>query len=151
MNRRHLAVLALVIAVPLFTIGLGSPVPDYGPHLKIQVNHLPDGTEREGIQSVEYRNLSPSAQQLFDKADNNGNNDLSVQMDDAPKSWATLVSEDVQTNRISVQKDGQFYMVYFVWYIPTPSFVTLMLRLGPLLGAIGLGTLAGFLVLTTER
>ncbi len=39
---------------------------------------------------------------------------------------------------------------HFYWNIPTPSLVTLMLRLGPLLGAISLVTLAGFLFLTTE-
>ncbi len=143
--------LALVIAVPLFTTGLVSPVPDYGPHLEANVEHLPDGKERGENPTVEYRNLSTSAQQLFDRANTNGHNGLSVPMDDAPKSWATLVSEKEKTDGRYVQKDGQYYLIYFTWVIPTPSLVTLMLRLGPLLGAVGLGTLAGFLILTTEK
>lgn len=151
MNRRQLAVLAVVIAVPLFTIGLVAPVPDYGPHLETSVSHQPDGKLNEENPTVAYRNLSTSAQQLFDEADNNGYNSVSVPMDDAPKSWATLVSEKEKTNGRYVQKDGQYYLIYFTWTIPTPSFVTVVLRLGPLLGAIGLGTLAGYLVLTTEK
>ncbi|WP_282190243.1 hypothetical protein [Halocatena salina] len=31
-----------------------------------------------------------------------------------------------------------------------PSFLAFMLRVGPFLGAVGLGTLAGYLTLTTE-
>ncbi|RRJ34000.1 hypothetical protein [Halocatena pleomorpha] len=147
MNRRHLAVLAVVIAVPLFTIGLISPVPDYGPQLETSVYHQPDGNLNEETPTVAYRNLSTDAQQLFDKANNNGPNSAAVPIDDAPTSWATLVSETAETNERYVRKNGKIYGVYLTWDVPAPSFGTVMLRLGPLLGAIGLGTLAGFLIL----
>lgn len=152
MNRRHLAVLAVVIAVPLFTIGLISPVPDYGPHLETTVSTTVSEKKElnKNITTVEYQNLSSSAQQLFDTADNNGHSEVSVPMDEAPKSWATSVSESTLSNRIYVQKDGQYHFMWLVWTIPTPSLVTLMLRLGPLFGAVGLGTLVGYLVLTAD-
>ncbi|UPM44162.1 hypothetical protein [Halocatena salina] len=153
MNRRHLAVIALVIAVPLFTVGLVSPVPEYEPHLDIAVSNSVDDQEElnEDITKMEYQNLSTSAQQLFKKSNNNEHSSVSIPTDEAPNSWATLVSESTQSHRIYVHKGGQYHLTWITWSVPTPPLAAVMLRLGPLLGAIGLGTLAGVLILTTEK
>ncbi|MFC7192044.1 hypothetical protein ACFQL7_21055, partial [Halocatena marina] len=78
MNRRYLAVIAVLIAVPLFAGPLVSPVPDYGPHIEIsadKVNFSSEEEKEEGIRNettIDYQNLSNSGQQLFDKADKRG-------------------------------------------------------------------------------
>ncbi|MFC6964058.1 hypothetical protein [Halocatena marina] len=159
MNRRYLAVIAVLIAVPLFAGPLVSPVPDYGPHIEIsadKVNFSSEEEKEEGIRNettIDYQNLSNSGQQLFDKADKRGwSSDTMVRFDEAPKSWTTNFSQGfkAETNVIYVHKNGQYYHVNLHRFIPSPSFKAFMLRLGPLLGAIGLGTLAGYFVLTAE-
>lgn len=182
MNRRHRAVIALVIAVGLFGAPLISPVPNYDAHLKMENKPVNTSIVEEkenqkgNITMVRYQNLSTSAQRFFDRVNNdngsnerlqrafsytdisgmvknhNGSDDIIVPFDEAPKPWSTFVpkSGDNNLETISVHKDGQYYLMDIHRDTPGPSLQAFMLRLGPLLGAIGLGTLAGYFTLTTE-
>lgn len=159
MNRRHLAVIALVIAVGLFGAPLVSPVPDYGPHIDVGAHPVNFTTEQEkssqlrNATTVDYQNLSDSTQHLFDRANKSDRrDDVTVRFEEAPDSLTTLFSNgsESELNQIYVHKDEQYYHMDLYRFTPGPSLQTLMLRLGPLLGAIGLGTLAGYFVLTTE-
>jgi hypothetical protein len=159
MNRRHLAVIAVVIAVGLFAAPLVSPVPDYGPHLEVDVYDKPvkfSTTEEKKDRlrnetTMRYRNLSAPAQRLFEKAYKHPGEEISVRLDEAPETWATLVPEKSRYAKlVYVHKDGHYYSMQLSQFTPGPSFLAFMLRLGPLLGAIGLGTLAGYFVLTAE-
>lgn len=163
MNRRHLAVIAVVIAVGLFAAPLVSPVPNYDAHLKvvsgddpvdISTNEMEEKANGRGIASVRYENLSTSVQRLFDRAyKNDGYSDEpAVPMDEAPESWVTLVPNgEHAAASVYVRKDGQYYRTGLSRVTPAPSLQAFMLRLGPLLGAIGLGTIAGYLFLTAEE
>lgn len=158
MNRRLLAVIAVLIAVGLFGAPLVSPVPDYGPHLKVTVSDEPatfsTAEEKEkklrNKTTMDYQNLSAPAQHLFDTADKSQNTETTVRMDEAPESLATLVPEDTSSNIVYVHKDGHYYDTYLYRFTPKPSLQAFLLRVGSLLGAIGLGTLAGYFVLTAE-
>lgn len=159
MNRRHLAVVAMVIAVPLFAGPLVSPVPDYDAHLEMNV-YGPENfssSEEKADQlrnktTVRYRNLSSPAQRLFERGNKHPGGEISVRLDEAPEMWATLVSEKSRFAKlVYVHKDGQYYPVQLSQFTPGPSFLAFMLRVGPLIGAIGLGTVASYLFLTAEK
>jgi hypothetical protein len=159
MNRRHLAVIAMLIAVPLFGAPLVSPVPTYDAHLEVGVYNEPttwpteQAKEKElrNTTTLRYRNLSAPAQRLFDRAYKQPGEEISVRLAEAPETWGALVPEKSRyLDFVYVYKDGHYYSVQLSQYTPGPSFLAFMLRLGPLLGAIGLGTLAGYFVLTAE-
>jgi hypothetical protein len=170
MNRRHLAVVALIIAVPLFAAPLVSPVPDYGPHLQVATNNEPVTFETEKRKenvlqnetTMRYQNLSASAKRFFDTSvkyysdvafEKEG--PTSFPLAEAPEPWATLAPADQgkgpDTTFVYVVKNGQYYSVVLFRFTPGPSLQELMLRLGPLLAAIGLGTVASYLFLTAEE
>jgi hypothetical protein len=158
MNRRHLAVIAVVIAVGLFGAPLISPVPTYDAHLAVDVyGPLKFSTTEEkearlrNETTLRYRNLSSPAQRLFERGNKQPGGEISVRLDEAPETWATLVPEKSRYGKlVYVHKDGHYYSIQLSQFTPGPSFLAFMLRLGPLLGAIGLGTLAGYFVLTAE-
>lgn len=159
MNRRHRALIAVFIAIPLFAGPLVSPVPDHDPHIEVSVDSMNFSTEDEkekklkNSTTMHYQNSSASAQRLFDTANKGGReDDVTTRFEEAPTSWTTLFSKEPggETNRIYVHKDGQYYYMNLHRHTPKPSLQAFMLRLGPLLGAIGLGTLAGYFVLTAE-
>jgi hypothetical protein len=159
MNRRHLAAIAMIIAVPLFAGPLVSPVPTYDAHLEVDVHgplNFSTAEEKEARlrneTTVRYRTLSAPKQRLFERGTKQTDGEISVRLAEAPETWATLVPEQ---NRYSwtvvyVQKGGHYYSIRLSQFTPGPSFLAFMLRLGPLLAAIGLGTLAGYFVLTAE-
>lgn len=161
MNRRRFALIALVIAVGLYAGPLVSPVPDYGPHLRVTVQEDPmtfqteeaKETQLRNTTTMRYRNLSGHAQRLFDRGykQERYSDEPTVRLDEAPESWTTLIpKERYDSVSVYVHKDGQYYYMGLSRFTPGPSFGAFMLRLGPLLGAVGLGTLAGFFVLTAE-
>lgn len=159
MNRRRLAVIVVLIAVGLFAAPLVSLVPDYGPHLEMDGDgksvKFSSSEEKENrlksATTLHYRNLSSPAQRLFEKGNRHPGEEFRVRLDEAPKTWVTLVPERSRfATIVYVHKDGQYYSIRLSQITPGPSFGAFMLRLGPLLGAIGLGTLAGFLVLSAE-
>ena len=169
MNRRHLAVIALVIAVPLFAAPLVSPVPDYGPHLQVATNDEPVNFPTEKVKesrlrnvtTLHYQQLSPSAQHVFNTSVNYDaavmfakSAPTSFPLDEAPEPWTTLASANqsggLERSLVFVSKHGRYYAVRLIQFTPGPSFQAFMLRLGPLLAAIGLGTLAIYFVLTAE-
>jgi hypothetical protein len=162
MNRRHLAVIAVVIAVGLFAAPLISPVPDYDAHLEVSVIDDPvnfsadnlDEIERRDVTKMRYQTLTAPAQRLFERAYKAEGyfNGPTVPRDEAPESWVTLVPKgDHAMASVYVRKDGHYYRTRLSFVTPAPSLQAFMLRLGPLLGAIGLGTLAGYFVLTAEN
>lgn len=161
MNRRRLAVIALVIAVPLFGTPLVSPVPDYGPHLRVIVNDDPTTFPTEQAKenqlrnttTMDYQNLSAHAQRLFERGYTTEQfaDEPAVRLDEVPESWTTLVPNESDTGRfIYIYKDDEYYYTGFQQFTPGPSLQAFILRLGPLIGAIGFGTLAGYFVLTIE-
>lgn len=100
MNRRRFALIALVIAVGLYAGPLVSPVPDYGPHLRVTVQDEPitfqseEGEARlRNATTMDYRNLSTSAQRLFDRGykQDRFSDWPTVRLDEVPRSWSTLV------------------------------------------------------------
>lgn len=179
MNRRHRAVIALVIAVGLFGAPLVSPVPNYDAHLQMEnkpvnLSTIEKGDKQVGnMTTVRYQTLSTPAQRFFDRVNkgngsnerlqrafppdvvnkHNGSDDIIVPLDEVPKPWSTFVpkSGDYDRATVYVHKDGQYYSMDIERSTPGPSFQALMLRLGSLLGAVGLGTLAGYFTLTTEE
>ncbi|MFC7193193.1 hypothetical protein ACFQL7_27685 [Halocatena marina] len=98
---------------------------------------------------MRYQQLSTPAQRLFDRGSKK-RNEVTVPYDEAPESFATLVPESGYAETIYIRKDGQYYYVEISQTTQRPSFQAFLLRLGSLLGAIGLGTLAGYFVLTAE-
>ena len=157
MTRRHLAVIAVLIAVGLFVAPLVSPVPDYAPRLEVDVNSEPSdfSTEAEREQEIgntttmRYQNLSPSAQRLFERG-LKSETEVTVQYDEAPEAFATLVPTSGYSESVYVRKDGQYYFMVLAQTTRQPSFLAFMLRAGAFLGAVGLGSLAGYFVLTAE-
>lgn len=160
MNRRHLTVIAVVLAVGLFVAPLISPVPEYGPHLRVHANDEPMNVSTEtggesqlrSGQTLRYGNLSSAAQQLIDEghtAERFGD-EPTVPLGEAPESFASLAPEDGAYSAVYVQKDGQYYAVELRQYTPSPSLLEFLLRIGSLFGAIALGTLAGYFTLTRE-
>jgi hypothetical protein len=167
MNRRHLAIIALIIAVPLFAAPLVSPVPDYGPPLEVLPGNEPLNFTNETVKekrlksvtTVQYQTLSPAARHVFDAAytntDTMDTTDYTVRLDKAPEPWFMLAptNQDVGLDfgHLIIVKHGQYYSVPLSRFTPGPSLQEVMLRLGPLLGAIGLGTVADYLFLTAEE
>lgn len=159
MNRRHRAIMALVIALPLFAGPLVSPVPNYDAHLQMDTKSMNASTMEENekrwgnITTVRYQNLSTPAQRFFDRVNkHNGSDDIMLPLTEVPKPWSTFVpkSGDYDRDIVYVHKDDQYYLMDIRRLTPGPSLQAFMLRLGPLLGAIGLGTLAGYFTLTAE-
>ncbi|UPM44779.1 hypothetical protein [Halocatena salina] len=166
MNRRHRAVIAVLIAVPLFGAPLVSPVPNYDAHIEMGVHQEPVNqsaieTEKKqvgDVPTVHYQNLSVPAQRLFESGYNatwNGiliENGPTVPLDEAPEPWATLIPTRSKgdATTVYVHKDGHYYETKLHRFTPKPSLQAFGLRLGSLLGAIGFGTLAGYFGLTAE-
>ncbi|RRJ31459.1 hypothetical protein [Halocatena pleomorpha] len=166
MNRRHRAVIAVLIAVPLFVTPLVSPVPNYDAHIEMGVHQEPvnqsaseTGQQQVGdAPTVRYQNLSAPGQRLFDS----GYNDTvwsgilmedapTVPLDEAPEPWATLVpTRSKGATTVYVHRDGHYYETVLHRFTPKPSLPAFGLRLGSLLGAIGFGTLAGYFGLASE-
>lgn len=148
----------LAIAIPLFVSPLIFPISDTGVHLEVDVSDNSSdistlGEEWKKDQTIlRYQNFSPTAQRLYDRAAENDDNEAIVTIDKAPESLIALLPEETEgaSHSIYVQKDGQYYRMNLHRFTPKPSLQAFMLRLGPLLGAIGLGTLAGYFVLTAE-
>lgn len=148
----------LTIAVPLFASPHIFPISDTGVHFEMDVSDTPrnvstiDEEWKKDRTILRYQNFSAAAQRLYDTATENGDNEVIVTIDEAPESLVAHLPEKTEgvSHSIYVQKDGQYYHTNLHRFTPKPSLGAFMLRLGPLLGAIGLGTLAGYFVLTAE-
>ena len=156
MNRRMLAVIAMLVAVPLFVAPLVSPIPN--PETSVVVNigpPQPDPVPAEyvGKTTYRYQNLSAAAQEFFDTQVSSDSREL-IAPTAVPAPWVPPgngTAAAIANNSGQVLKKGQYYPMYIGTYTPQPPFVAAALRFGALGGAIGLGTLAGYFVLTAEN
>ncbi len=167
MNRSNYAIIALLIAVPLFAGGLVAPVPDYDAHLQLDATAVSNvsGTTTE----LRYQNLSQPAQRLFDRVKRgqgsnatlqerfpnisgvtmNSSDDVVIPVASTPQDF-TQYHSDTERHGIRVLvKDGEDnYEMEITQRTPNPSPQSVLLRLGALLGAITLGTVAAYLKLS---
>jgi hypothetical protein len=157
MNRRPLAIIAVIIAVGLFIAPLISPVPDHAPRLEVDAASEPSDfssvEEREkeigNTTTLRYQNLSPAAQRLFEKGSTQPDG-VTVRYKKAPEVFTTLIPRSGSGEIVYVQKDGQYYYMVLGQNTRQPSLLAFMLRAGSFLGAVGLATLAGYFVLTAK-
>lgn len=155
MTRQQLAIIALLVAVPLFVIPLVSPIPDQEPHLKMtregngQLNPI-----QYLEQTVRYQTLSSPAQHLFATLFQDSGT-TTVPLDEVPKPWARLAPDDQEPGGsptyLQVVKNGRYYEVRLERFLPQPPLPAVVLRLGPLVAAIAVGNLAGYFLLTAEK
>ncbi|WP_330631497.1 hypothetical protein [Halocatena halophila] len=168
MSRSNYAIIALLVAVPLFAGGLVAPVPDYDAHLQFDANATSNISETQSPE-IQYQNLSQPAQQLFDRIKRgNGSNatlqerfpnisgvtmntsdDVIVPVATTPQDFTQYHSDTERGGIHVLVKDGEDnYEMYVYQATPKPSTQSVLLRLGALLGAITLGTVAAYLRLT---
>lgn len=165
MNRRRLIGGVVILALMLYALPLVSPVPAQEP--AVEVLRDPNGSTQSyaiANETVQYENLSPAAQQWFDELPQSERRQAAtvVPIDSPPEPWASFVLNGSETSNpeaseqlnetqrirsvltyIQVVKDDQYHLVIFTRIEPRPSQQAVALRLGSLVGSIGLFGLAG--------
>lgn len=165
MNRRHLLGGVLVLALVLFAFPLVSPVPAQDP--AVEVVRDPNSSNQSypvTNETVAYENLSPDAQQWFDELPQSERSSAAkvVPIDSPPEPWASFVSNGSETNArpangqideqrriwsvvtyVQVVKDDRYHFVVLTRIEPRPPQQAVALRLGSLVGSIGLLGFAG--------
>lgn len=155
MNRRVLAFIVLLIAVPLFAAPLVAPIPNPEPLVTVSIGPAePDPVPAEyghvSQTTYRYQNLSAAAQHFFD-TQNASDDETHLPPETVPAPWASRVNATasaIATTDGQVVKDGQYYPMYVGMVTPQPPLSAVMPRFGALIAAIGLGDLAGYFFLT---
>ncbi|RRJ31845.1 hypothetical protein [Halocatena pleomorpha] len=164
MNRRHLLGGVLVGALVLFAFPLVSPVPAQDP--AVEVLRDPNGSPQShtiATETVQYRTLSPEAQRWFDDLPQSERTQAAevLPIDSPPEPWASFIPNDPETSTtanehpnetqriqsvmtyIQVKKDDHYHLVVLRRIEPRPPQQAVALRLGSLVGSIGLFGFAG--------
>lgn len=165
MNRRNFLSSVLVLALVLFAFPLVSPVPAQEPAVEVVRN--PNSSDQPypvTNETVAYGNLSPAAQQWFDELPRSERTQAAMVVPTAspPEPWASFVPNNSETNARStnepideqrriwsvvtyaqVEKDDRYHLVALTRIEPRPPQQAVALRLGSLVGSIGLLGFAG--------
>jgi hypothetical protein len=154
MNRRYLAVIALLVALGLFAAPLVSPIPNQEPHVRVDLSKSKPDSFEDVKPTYRYQNLSDSAQHFFDTQVST-DDEPPIPLADVPAPWAPSDNVTARAiadaeNDLQVVKHGRYYAMYLVWTVPQPPLTAVVPRFGALMAAIGLGTLAGYVALTAE-
>ncbi|MFC7192420.1 hypothetical protein [Halocatena marina] len=177
MNHRHFLSSVLVIALVLFAFPIVSPVPAQDP--AVEVLRDPNASSQPypfTNGTVQYQNLSPDAQQWFDDLPQSEESFKAetIPIDSPPEPWASFVPNGSETNvqpaneqidevsdvrrrfwsirtYVQVEKDDRYHLVILARISPHPPQQAVALRLGSLVGSIGLFGLAGQQWLTKNQ
>lgn len=165
MNRQYLLSAVLVGALVLFAVPLVSPVP--AQDSAVEVLRDPNSSDQPypaTNETVAYQNLSPDAQRWFDELPQSERRQAAtvVSLASPPEPWASFVPNGSETNAspennqvdqqrrfwslltyAQVKKDEQYHLVVLNRIEPRPPQQAVALRLGSLVGSIGLFGLAG--------
>lgn len=164
MNHRHFLGVVLVGALVLFAVPLVSPVPAQDP--AVEVLRYPNSTAEPQPftnETVHYNNLSPAARQWFDELPRSEQQFEAkvVPIESPPAPWASFVPNGSETSNaateqidrrqriwsfltyVQVERDGRYHLVGLMRIEPLPPQQAVALRLGSLVGSIGLFGLAG--------
>ncbi len=159
----------LVLALVLYALPLVSPVPAQDP--AVEVVRDPNSSNQSypvTNETVAYENLSPNAQQWFDKLPQSERSSAAkvVPINSPPEPWASFVPNGSETNArpangqideqidetrriwsvltyVQVVKDDRYHFVVLARIEPRPPQQAVALRLGSLVGSIGLLGFAG--------
>lgn len=151
MNRRHLLGSVVVLTLVLYAFPLVSSVPAQEP--AVEVLRDPNSSNQSypvTNETVAYENLSPDAQQWFDELPQSERQQAAevLPIESPPAPWASFVPNGSETNEqrriwsvitfVQVEKDEQYHLVVLRRIEPRPPQQAVALRLGSLVGSIGL-------------
>ncbi|UPM44973.1 hypothetical protein [Halocatena salina] len=160
MNRRRRLGGLVILALVLFAFPLVSPVPTQDPAVEVLRDPNSTAEPQPAInETIQYQNLSSDAQQWFEELPQSEQSYAAevFPVDGPPEPWASFVPNGSEANEqfnetrrlwsvltyTQVEKDGRYHRV-ILWRIePRPPQQAVALRLGSLIGSIGLFGLAG--------
>ncbi|WP_248910114.1 hypothetical protein [Halocatena marina] len=176
MNHRHFLSSVLVLALVLFVFPIVSPVPAQDPAVEVLRDPNASSQPKQvASEIVRYQNLSSDAQQWFEELPR-GKKSFeaeTVPIDSPPEPWASFVPNESETNAqpangqidaqsdmrrllsvvtiVQVERNGRYHPVQLMRIEPRPPQQAVALRLGSLVGSIGLFGLAGQQWLTKNQ
>jgi hypothetical protein len=163
-NHRHFLGGVLVLALVLFAFPLISPVPAQEPAVEVFQDANSSATPYPiANETVAYESLSPAARQWFDELPQGKGSYAAkvVPIDTPPAPWSSFVSNGIEPSNaateqidrrqrvwsfltyVQVEKNGRYHLVVLMRIEPRPPLQAIGLRLGSLVGSIGLFGLAG--------
>lgn len=142
MHRRQLAVIALLVALPLFVFPVVSPPPEPEPRLSAHVTEIGSGVSEDEFTVYNYTNLSTPARDLFDEA-NGVSTYVAVPASDAPDRFLAIADNEHSSSALVV-REGRYFSLDLDVEHPDPSAGALLSRAVPFVLAVVLGCAGGY-------